>query len=51
VFLQGEIRVYSGTSSSDGSIVDRSDQTLDSSIFHQLRIKTIKDENAFCLVH
>jgi len=38
VFLQGEIRVYSGTSSSDGSIVDRSDQTLDSTIFHQLRI-------------
>jgi len=38
VFLQGEIRVYSGTSRSDGSIVDRSDQTLDSTIFHQLRI-------------
>jgi len=36
--LTGGIRVYSGTSRSDDSIVDRSDQTLDSTIFHQLRI-------------
>jgi len=40
-----------GTSRSDGSIVDRSDQTIDSTISHQLRTKTIKNENAFCLVH
>ena len=49
--LTGEIRIYSDTSRSDDSIVDRSDQTLDSSIFQQLRTKIVKNENAFCLVH